>query len=120
MGNGAYAFEHRQSALQFDPNVLRTYLETLLPIVMSASHRSLASTLFASNWKEPLVTFALDPSSLVLYINKTRSDDVRENVDDEGELVLASKRTRADCCSKHPLTIHSPCSHCIPRSTFPA
>lgn len=60
----------------FDVGTLRTYLETLLPVVMSVSDRALATTLFARgrDWRGLLAAFASEPSSVVLFVHKVRLD----------------------------------------------
>jgi hypothetical protein len=71
----------------YDVGLLRTYLEMLLPVVMSASDRILTNTMFSrsSQWKETLQSFALDPNIAVLYVNKVRAEEGQELTEDDGE-----------------------------------
>jgi hypothetical protein len=71
----------------YDVNLLRAYLELLLPVVMSTSERTLSSTMFSrsSSWRDTLEHFASDPSIVVLYVNKLRAEDAQEGTDDDGE-----------------------------------
>lgn len=74
-------------AAEFDVDTLRAYLEMLLPVVMSASERGLASSLFArsSGWRETAEAFANDPTVAVVYIDKIWAEDAGESTLDEGE-----------------------------------
>jgi hypothetical protein len=72
---------------EYDVNLLKTYLELLLPVVMSASDRTLTNTMFSrsSQWREILESFAIDSSVSVLYVNKVRAEEAQEMADDDGE-----------------------------------
>lgn len=68
---------YRDRNAPIDVNQLRAYLEMLLAVVMSASHKALAKSMFARNsdqdWREILTDFASESSMTVLFINKIRS-----------------------------------------------
>ncbi|UZJ53926.1 hypothetical protein CBS101457_003246 [Exobasidium rhododendri] len=81
---------------EYDVELLRSYLELLLPVVMSVSDRTLTNTMFnrGSQWKETLQAFALDPSVAVLYVNKVRAEDVQDGANNEA-LYIYSLATQA-------------------------
>lgn len=85
---------HRQD---YDVNLLRTYLEMLLPVVMSTSERMLNNTMFsrAGPWKQTLESFASDPSIVVLYVNKVRAEEAQDTTDDDSmyHYTLATQAT---------------------------
>lgn len=89
-GNMAAEGMDGASRQDYNVNLLRSYLELLLPVVMSTTELTLSSTMFSrsSQWKDTLELFATDPSVVVLYVNKIRAEDVQEGADDDGKSTL--------------------------------
>lgn len=56
-----------------DPNVFRSYLLALLPVVLAASLEDIESTLFEDEFDERVLRFASEGNS-VIYVEKTRID----------------------------------------------
>lgn len=81
-GDGLDGVAARQ---EYDVALLRGYLELLLPVVMSASDRTLTNTMFnrAGHWRETLQSFASDPSVAVLYVNKVRAEEAQEMTEED-------------------------------------
>lgn len=74
----------------YDVGLLRSYLELLLPVVLSASDRTITNTMFSrsSQWKETLEAFASEPSIAVLYVNKIRAEVVMDDAEDDGKCYI--------------------------------
>ncbi|KIR72005.1 dynein heavy chain 1, cytosolic [Cryptococcus deuterogattii CA1014] len=83
--DGALIPSSTTGGLVFDVAVFRTYLESLLPLVMSAAPQELEDSLFEDpNFDEKTVRFATDANCQVVYITRERYLDVEE----DGELAL--------------------------------
>ncbi|PWN49680.1 cytoplasmic dynein heavy chain 1 [Violaceomyces palustris] len=86
---------------QFDIGLLKSYLASLLPIVMDADVKVLERSLFLSpRWKEVAPAFATDPSIMVVYIDKVRKES--DDLDDTFEYDIAPQ---ASYSSRHVSSI---------------
>ncbi|OWZ39026.1 dynein heavy chain 1, cytosolic [Cryptococcus neoformans Tu259-1] len=78
--DGALIPPSTTGGLVFDVAVFRTYLQSLLPLVMSATPQELEDSLFEDpNFDEKTVRFATDASCQVVYITRERYLDVDED-----------------------------------------
>lgn len=78
----------------FDLSLLRSYLEALLPVLLSAQARALRESLFAGpEWYNVAESFANDSNVMTVYVDKVRREAVQSD-DEEGEslrVLLAGK-----------------------------
>lgn len=110
----------------FDITALETYLEALLPVLMSAHPRALQETLFTSEpWTEVANAFANDSSVMVVYVEKVRRETPQGN-DDEGECICCRPRnllpleTDPHWHTQASLNFASPSSPPTPLDMYPA
>ena len=67
----------------FDIMHLQTYLEALLPILMSASPSAVQETLFGDrSWREMAESYATDASVTVVYVEKVRREAATTDSED--------------------------------------
>ncbi|WWC63949.1 uncharacterized protein I303_106555 [Kwoniella dejecticola CBS 10117] len=79
-GAGTGAGNTGTGTLDFDVTVFRSYLESLLLPVMSATKQEIEDTLFEDpNFDDKTIRFATDPGCQVVYLTKERYVDVDED-----------------------------------------
>ncbi|KAE8228460.1 hypothetical protein CF326_g6607, partial [Tilletia indica] len=67
---------------RFDVPLMRTYLESLLPVLLDADLGALDNSMFrpvkaaSTGWKDTVTAFASDPNVNVLYVDKVRNANV--------------------------------------------